>query len=65
MLYRHPCILKYFSSWNKGSNYYLAVENVKPLGLSLNQQSSIQICLGLKNIIRALVFLHEQVYCNN
>lgn len=62
MLHRHPFILKYVSSWNKGTDFYLAVESAKPLHLYQNQLSSIQICLGLRNVIGALVFLHEQAH---
>ncbi|XP_017771213.1 PREDICTED: protein-associating with the carboxyl-terminal domain of ezrin [Nicrophorus vespilloides] len=59
MIHRHPCILKYISSWSKGSKFYLAVENVKPLSHMLGGQSTLQICVGLHSILKALVFLHE------
>lgn len=60
MLYRHPCILKYVSSWSKGSKYFLATEQVKPLIQTLEAQSTLQICMGLCSILRALVFLHQK-----
>ncbi|XP_017757306.1 PREDICTED: protein-associating with the carboxyl-terminal domain of ezrin isoform X1 [Eufriesea mexicana] len=60
MLYRHPCILKYISSWSKGSKFFLATEQVKPLIQSLETQNTLQICMGLYSILRALVFLHEK-----
>lgn len=60
MLHRHPCILKYVSSWNKGSKFYLAVEDVKPLSHVLATQNTFQICIGLHSILKALCFLHEK-----
>lgn len=65
MLHRHPCILKYVSSWNKGSKYYLAVENVRPLAHVLASQNSLQICVGLHSILKALVFLHEKAFASH
>ncbi|KAJ8681456.1 hypothetical protein QAD02_017243 [Eretmocerus hayati] len=59
MLYRHPCILKYVTSWSKGHNFYLATEQVKPLLQVLGSQTSLQICIGLNNILKALLFLHQ------
>ncbi|XP_054008151.1 protein-associating with the carboxyl-terminal domain of ezrin [Hylaeus anthracinus] len=60
MLYRHPCILKYVSSWSKGSKFFLSTEHVKPLIQSIETQNTLQICMGLYSILRALVFLHEK-----
>ncbi|XP_076233341.1 protein-associating with the carboxyl-terminal domain of ezrin isoform X2 [Calliopsis andreniformis] len=60
MLYRHPCILKYVSSWHKGSKFFLTTEQVKPLIQTIETQSTLQICMGLYSILRALVFLHEK-----
>lgn len=60
MIYRHPSILKYISSWRRGSKYYLAVEDVKPLTHVLAQQNTLQICIGLFSILKALIFLHEK-----
>ncbi|KAF5302694.1 hypothetical protein FQR65_LT08436 [Abscondita terminalis] len=61
MLYRHPSILKYISSWHKGSKFYLAVEEVKPLSHTLSSQNTMQICIGLHSILKALCFLHSYV----
>lgn len=60
MIYRHPCILKYVSSWTKGSKFHLGVEDVKPLSHVLMSQSNLQICIGLYSILKALCFLHEK-----
>lgn len=60
MLYRHPCILKYISSWQKNSKYYLAVENVKPLSQILGSLSTLQVSVGLFSILKSLCFLHEK-----
>lgn len=60
MIHRHPCLLKYVSSWNKGSKFYLAVEDVKPLSHALPNQNTLQICIGLHSILKALSFLHEK-----
>lgn len=61
MIYRHPCILKYVGSWKKGSKFHLATEQVQPLAQVLPSQTALQICVGLQNILKALVFLHESV----
>lgn len=60
MIYRHPCILKYVSSWRKGSEFFLAVEDVKPLSHILPTLNGLQICIGLHSILKALCFLHEK-----
>ncbi|XP_053676994.1 protein-associating with the carboxyl-terminal domain of ezrin [Anopheles nili] len=59
-IYRHPYILKYFASWSKGSLKMLATERCRPLATCLNITSDVQICLGLRNILCALIFLIEQ-----
>lgn len=59
-IYRHPNILKYIASWNKGSLKMLATERCQPLATCLNVTSDVQICLGLRNILHALIFLIEQ-----
>lgn len=59
MLHRHPCILKYISSWNKGSKFFLATEEARPLVQVIEKQNILQICIGLHSILRALIFLHE------
>nr|CAH7766826.1 unnamed protein product [Callosobruchus chinensis] len=59
MVYRHPCILKYVSSWKKYSKCYLAVEEVMPLSQVLGTLNSFQISIGLHSIVKALYFLHE------
>ncbi|XP_065077610.1 protein-associating with the carboxyl-terminal domain of ezrin [Ochlerotatus camptorhynchus] len=59
-IYRHPNILKYIASWNKGSLKMLATERCRPLATCLNITSDVQICLGLRNVLCALIFLMEQ-----
>ncbi|KAI5642433.1 protein-associating with the carboxyl-terminal domain of ezrin [Phthorimaea operculella] len=58
--YRHPCIIRYISAWQQRSVFHLATEFVQPLSHVLSSQTPLQICIGLNNILRALVFLHEQ-----
>ncbi|CAG9575602.1 unnamed protein product [Danaus chrysippus] len=58
--YRHPCIVRYISSWQQRSTFHLATEYVQPLSHVLSSQTPLQICIGLNNILRALVFLHDQ-----
>lgn len=58
-LYRHPCILRYISSWQQSSTFYLVVEDVKPLSLVLSTQNTTQICVGLHSVLKALCFLHD------
>uniref|UniRef100_A0A1L8DLL7 Protein kinase domain-containing protein n=1 Tax=Nyssomyia neivai TaxID=330878 RepID=A0A1L8DLL7_9DIPT len=60
MLFRHPSILKYVASWDKGSTKYLVTERCKPLALVIKTQNPLEICLGLRNILNALIFLVEQ-----
>ncbi|KAJ0181012.1 hypothetical protein K1T71_003097 [Dendrolimus kikuchii] len=58
--YRHPCIVRYISAWQQRSTLHLATEYVQPLSQVLNGLTPLQICIGLNNILRALVFLHDQ-----
>ncbi|XP_075987620.1 protein-associating with the carboxyl-terminal domain of ezrin [Anticarsia gemmatalis] len=58
--YRHPCIVRYISAWQQRSTLHLATEYVQPLSQILNTLTPLQICIGLNNILRALVFLQEQ-----
>ncbi|KAL3278372.1 hypothetical protein HHI36_013701 [Cryptolaemus montrouzieri] len=60
MIYRHPCILKYISSWSKSSKFYLAVEHVKPLSHEYASLNTLQLCIGLHSILKALCFLHQK-----
>ena len=50
-----------------GDEFYLFTEKASPLSVVLGQQSHLQVCLGLQNIICALQFLHDvgQVCHNN
>lgn len=48
------------SSWRKGSEFFLAVEDVKPLSHILPTLNGLQICIGLHSILKALCFLHEK-----
>lgn len=59
MIYRHPSILRFITSWEKGSVHYLATERCKSLNTVLATQNDTQICLGLRNILCALSFLVE------
>lgn len=58
--YRHPCIVRYISAWQQRSTLHLATEYIQPLSQVLNILTPLQICIGINNILRALVFLHEQ-----
>ncbi|XP_060666479.1 protein-associating with the carboxyl-terminal domain of ezrin [Drosophila nasuta] len=60
MIYRHPYILKYMSTWEQSGQKHLATERVRPLSDVLSQQSDIQICLGLRTILCSLIFLIEK-----
>lgn len=52
--------MKYAASWSKGKLNYLATERCVPLSHVLANQNDYQICLGLKDILSALVFLVEK-----
>lgn len=58
--HRHPCIVRYISAWQQHSTLHLATEYVQPLSHILSSLTPLQLCIGLNNILRALVFLHEQ-----
>lgn len=60
MIYRHPSILRFVASWEKGSVSFLATERCKPLSMVLSTQNDIQICLGLRNVLCGLIFLVEK-----
>lgn len=65
MVYRHPCILKYVSSWQKNLKSYLAVEDVTPLAHIVTKLSSLQISIGLYSILKSLGFLHEKALASH
>lgn len=56
-IYRHPySILKFLAS---SSDKILVTEQVGSLSKVIKNQNEIQICLGIKNILNALIFLVE------
>ncbi|XP_021933699.1 protein-associating with the carboxyl-terminal domain of ezrin isoform X2 [Zootermopsis nevadensis] len=65
MLYRHPCILKFISSWKKSGRIHLATEEAKPLASVISSLIPLQICIGLHSVLKALVFLHETALCSH
>lgn len=60
MIHRHPCIVKYISSWIRNNKFHLITEEVKPLTLIITTQSTLQICVGLHSILSAIIFLHKK-----
>lgn len=65
MIYRHPYILRYITSWEQGSHKHLATEWVRPLSVALPTLTDIQVCLGLRNILCSLIFLKEQAQAHH
>ncbi|ENN71125.1 protein-associating with the carboxyl-terminal domain of ezrin [Dendroctonus ponderosae] len=65
MIYRHPCIIRYVSQWKKGCKLYVAVEQVTPLSQVIPHLNTIEICLGLYSILKALCFLHEKAHVSH
>lgn len=61
MLYRHPYILKYISSWQTNKFLYVATEYAKPLTAVIENLMPMQLCIGLYNIAKAITFLQEMV----
>lgn len=57
---RHPSILKYLNSCIAGETVHLFVEYVTPLSQVLPQQTELEICCGLQNILSALDFIHSK-----
>ncbi|XP_034249177.1 protein-associating with the carboxyl-terminal domain of ezrin [Thrips palmi] len=64
-IYRHPSILKYISSWTHQGQLCMATESVSPLSSALGTQTVLEICLGLHDILKALIFLHEKALCSH
>lgn len=64
-VYRHPNILKYISSWTHQGQLCMATESVSPLTRVLGNQTVLEICLGLHDILKALIFLHEKAQCSH
>lgn len=60
-IFRHPSILKYVASWKSGTTLYLATEQCRPALTMLPNMTDIEVCLGLKSILSALIFLVDQV----
>lgn len=60
MIHRHPYILKYISSWYKSGKFYVVTEGAKPLNQVLGSQTPMQLCVGLYNILKVIIFLHEK-----
>ncbi|XP_067621129.1 protein-associating with the carboxyl-terminal domain of ezrin [Eurosta solidaginis] len=60
MIYRHPYILKYVTTWEQSGQKHLATERVRPLADLLSTQNSLQACLGLRTILCSLIFLVEK-----
>lgn len=58
---RHPSILKYLNSCVAGETVHLIVEHVTPLSQVLPQQTELEICCGLQNVLGALDFIHSKV----
>lgn len=64
-IYRHPSILKYISSWTHQGQLCMATERVSPLTAVLGNQTVLEVCLGLHDILKALIFLHEKALCSH
>lgn len=64
-IYRHPNILKYISSWSHQGQLCMATESVSPLTTVLENQTVFEICLGLHDILKAVIFLHEKAFCSH
>jgi SCY1-like protein 3 len=61
-LYRHPFILRYVDYCESVDSIYLFTEKVSPLSVVLKQQSNLQVCLGLQNVIQVQITLHMYFY---
>lgn len=61
-IHRHPSILRFIASWEKGSVRFLATEPCRPLSIAVSAQTDIQICLGLRSILCSLIFLLERAH---
>lgn len=60
-IYRHPGIVKFIQTWTQSGSFNLATEQVYPLSQVLDTQTNLQVCLGLRSILRSLIFLHDTV----
>lgn len=61
MVYRHPFILKYISSWRTNKTLHVTTEYGKPLALVIHDLMPMQLCVGLYNILKAVLFLQDMV----
>ena len=58
---RHPSVLRYLNSCIAGDTAYLFVEYVSPLKKVIGEQTALELCCGLQNILIALDFIHAKV----
>ncbi|XP_064616108.1 LOW QUALITY PROTEIN: protein-associating with the carboxyl-terminal domain of ezrin-like [Liolophura sinensis] len=63
---RHPHILRYVASGQNSDGSYLMTERVVPLDAVLSSLTFEEVVSGLRDILEALIFLHDTVkVCHN
>ena len=60
---RHPNIVRLIQEEESGNEAYIAVEKVVPLQHVLENLSATEICSGLFDILKCVLFFHEKVSC--
>lgn len=53
--------MKYIWHWQQRGIHHLATEPVQSLAQVLSSQDTMQICMGLHQIVQVLDFLHDKV----
>jgi len=63
---RHPYILRYLTSFTSSQQESVVTEHVIPLDVAVEKQAKEEIYAGLRNILEAILFLHEKSFiCHN
>lgn len=57
---RHPCIIKYLSTYKSSTHLYIATETVRPVTTELNELSAEIKTYGLWRVSAALSFLNDK-----
>ena len=59
---RHPNIIKYLSYTSESNvKMYVLTESVVPIKLVLSEVPSVEVVMGIREVTRALDFMHTRV----
>ena len=63
--HRHPGILRHIAWLPGSSKAHLFTEKASPLSVVRRQQTDQALCLGLQDMLQALLFLHDVAGCSH